>query len=94
MTKTISRRDFMKLGGMTAGAVALGQLIPPQVAAAAQKAGLVNAQGDGMIPTTCEMCVWRCGVLAKVKDGRVVKLDGNPNHPHRTGRRRRRSHCR
>jgi thiosulfate reductase/polysulfide reductase chain A len=32
------------------------------------------------------MCVWRCGLLAKIKDGRVVKLDGNPDHPHSKGR--------
>ncbi len=37
------------------------------------------------IPSMCEMCVWRCGVLAKIKDGRVVKLDGNPEHPHSRG---------
>ena len=86
MTKTISRRDFLKLGGITAGVLALGKMIPPEVASAARKAGLLNAQGDGMIPTTCEMCVWRCGVLAKVKEGRVVKLEGNPAHPHSRGR--------
>ena len=33
----------------------------------------------------CEMCVWRCGLLAKVEDGRVVKLEGNPEHPHSNG---------
>jgi thiosulfate reductase/polysulfide reductase chain A len=33
----------------------------------------------------CEMCVWRCGLIAKVKNGRVVKLDGNPEHPHSRG---------
>ena len=86
MTKPISRRDFLKLGGITAGAIALNSMLPPQVASAARRAGLINAQGDGIIPTTCEMCVWRCGVLAKVKDGKVVKLDGNPDHPHSKGR--------
>jgi thiosulfate reductase/polysulfide reductase chain A len=86
MTKTISRRDFLKLGGMVAGAVVLGRLIPPEVASAARKAGLLNAEGSGFIPTTCEMCVWRCGVLAKVDKGRVVKLEGNGNHPHSRGR--------
>jgi thiosulfate reductase/polysulfide reductase chain A len=35
--------------------------------------------------TLCEQCVWRCGVRAKVKDGRVFKLEGNPFHPHSRG---------
>ena len=32
------------------------------------------------------MCFWRCGVLADVKDGKVVKLQGNPDHPQTEGR--------
>ena len=86
MTKTITRRDFLKLGGMAAGALALGQFIPPEVAFAARNSGLLNASGSGYIPTMCEMCVWRCGVLAKVENGRVVKLEGNPEHPHSRGK--------
>jgi len=31
------------------------------------------------------MCVWRCGLQAKVKGGKVYKLDGNPYHPHSRG---------
>ncbi|MCB9110094.1 MAG: molybdopterin-dependent oxidoreductase [Anaerolineales bacterium] len=85
MTKTISRRDFLKLGAASAGAVALGQMLPPQVAQAARAAGLLNANGDGYIHSMCEMCVWRCGLTAKVVDGRVVKLDGNPEHAHSRG---------
>ena len=86
MTKTISRRDFLKLGAATAGVLAVGQMIPPQVAQAARQAGHLNADGDGYIPSMCEMCVWRCGLLAKVKDSRVVKLEGNPEHPHSRGK--------
>ena len=85
MTKTISRRDFLKLGAAGAGALALGQMLSPQVAQTARAAGLLNADGDGYIHSMCEMCVWRCGLIAKIKDGRVVKLDGNPEHPHSRG---------
>jgi thiosulfate reductase / polysulfide reductase chain A len=85
MAKTISRRDFLKLGAATAGVLAVGQMLPPKVAQAARAAGHLNAAGDGYIPSMCEMCVWRCGLVAKIKDGRVVKLDGNPEHPHSRG---------
>ncbi|GAB1471669.1 molybdopterin-dependent oxidoreductase [Chloroflexota bacterium] len=85
MTQTISRRDFMKLGLAGAGALALGQMLPPKVAQAARAAGTINAEGDGFVYSMCEMCVWRCGLIAKIKGGRVVKLDGNPEHPHSRG---------
>ena len=32
------------------------------------------------------MCFWRCGVLASVADGRVVRVEGNPDHPQTQGR--------
>jgi thiosulfate reductase / polysulfide reductase chain A len=85
MTKSISRRDFLKLGTAASVALAAGQFLPPQVAQAAREAGHLDANGDGYVPSMCEMCVWRCGLLAKVKDGRVVKLEGNPENPHSRG---------
>lgn len=86
MTQTVTRRDFLKLGAATTAAVAVGKMLPPKVAHAAREAGHLNAAGDGYIPSMCEMCVWRCGLLAKVQNGRVVKLDGNPEHPHSRGK--------
>jgi thiosulfate reductase / polysulfide reductase chain A len=86
MPSTISRRDFLKLGGAAVGAVALGQFVPPMVAKAARLNGLLDAANSGYIPSMCEMCVWRCGLLAKVEAGRVVKLEGNPEHPHSLGK--------
>lgn len=86
MTKTLSRRDFLKLSAMASAAMAAGKFIPPRVAQAAREAGHLNAAGDGYIPSMCEMCVWRCGLIAKVKDERVVKLEGNPEHPHSRGK--------
>ena len=75
----------MKVGLAGTAAAAAVQFIPPRVAEAARQAGHLNAAGDGYIPSMCEMCVWRCGLVAKVKDGRVVKLEGNPEHPHSRG---------
>ncbi len=87
MTEIISRRDFMKLSAAaSAAALAVGSCLPPQVAQAARQSGLLNSSGDGFIHSMCEMCVWRCGLVAKVKDGRVVKLEGNPEHPHSHGK--------
>ncbi len=85
MIDNLSRRGFLQLGAAAAGALAVGQLVPPFVAQAAMDAGMLNPQGDGYIHSMCEMCVWRCGLIAKVRDGRVVKLDGNPEHPHSRG---------
>jgi thiosulfate reductase/polysulfide reductase chain A len=82
----ISRRDFLKLSRAAATALAVGQFIPPLVARAARQADLLDSDGSGYITTMCEMCVWRCGVRAKVVQGRVVKLEGNPDHPHSNGR--------
>lgn len=86
MSTSLSRRDFLKMGGATVGAVALGGFVPPLVAQAAREAGQLDASGGGYIASMCEMCVWRCGLLAKASGGRVVKLEGNPDHPHSKGK--------
>ena len=85
MTTSVSRREFLKLGSAFTAALAVGQMLPPSVANAARQAGMLTAAGDGYIPSMCEMCVWRCGLIARVENGRVVKLDGNPEHPHSKG---------
>jgi thiosulfate reductase/polysulfide reductase chain A len=43
--------------------------------------------GEGtIIPTVCEMCFWKCGVHARVQDGKLIALTGNPDHPLSRGR--------
>ena len=64
-------------------------------AAAASSASRSNAQGvmtgetlpdsievaEDIIYSVCQMCHSRCGVRAKVKEGILIKIDGNPYHP-------------
>jgi thiosulfate reductase/polysulfide reductase chain A len=81
-----SRRQFLKAAGGMAAAVAVAgpmtNMFGQAQASAPRAAGSVGATE---VFTLCEMCVWRCGITAKVKDGHIVKLDGNPYHPHSRG---------
>lgn len=86
MPSTLTRRDFLKVSGAAVGALVIGEFLPPWVAQAARSNGLLDTTDSGYIPSMCEMCVWRCGLLAKVEAGRVVKLEGNPDHPHSNGK--------
>jgi thiosulfate reductase/polysulfide reductase chain A len=40
-----------------------------------------QTNGEQVIPSFCELCFWKCGILAHVKDGRVTKIKGNPRDP-------------
>ena len=33
------------------------------------------------IKTICRMCLMGCGIIAHVKDGEVIKVEGNPDFP-------------
>lgn len=80
-----SRRSFLKAAGFTAtaAAVAAGCSHAP-----VEKAIPYLIQPEEIVPgvsyfyaTTCGGCSAACGVLAKNRDGRPVKLEGNPDHP-------------
>ncbi|HSD84519.1 MAG TPA: molybdopterin-dependent oxidoreductase [Anaerolineae bacterium] len=80
----LSRRNFLKLSGATMAAAGLASVGVNAALADGVTPGTLTY--DKLVPTLCEQCVWRCGVLAKVKQGKVVKLDGNPRHPHSNGK--------
>jgi len=84
MKTTFSRRCF--LGSVaTVGATAAVCRSEP-AGAAVHPPGWRGTERVSKIATICEMCFWRCGVLASVAGGRVVRVEGNPDHPLTQGR--------
>jgi thiosulfate reductase/polysulfide reductase chain A len=82
--ESISRRRFLKIGATTFGAAAVTTQWEPlaRIASAANgPAGAVTT-----VPTYCEMCFWRCGGIASVRDGKLWKFEGNPRDPQSRGR--------
>ncbi len=88
--KGISRRGFLRLAGLAGGLAATA----PLAAKAAdgpdrtlqRRLGRFQGERVAVVPSLCEMCFWRCGILGKVKDGRLVRIEGNPDHPLTRGR--------
>ena len=83
MASTFSRRRFL---GTIAAAGAASTAAARAAPTRSIPPGRHGAERVEQIATTCEMCFWRCGVLASVADGRVVRLEGNPDHPLTKGR--------
>jgi formate dehydrogenase major subunit len=75
----LSRRDFVKLSGVTAG----GLLLPAGVTAAAlaQTKDFPLHKSVGETPTICPFCAVGCGAIVAAQNGRVLNVEGDPDHP-------------
>ena len=86
MKREINRRDLFKLGIASAAVLATGKAI-----GSSALAGTVDFVEGGkdfspetgaerqMIPSACWSCVTRDSMIGFVEDGRLVKLEGQPN---------------
>ncbi|MDA8165812.1 MAG: molybdopterin-dependent oxidoreductase [Desulfobacteraceae bacterium] len=80
---SLNRREFLKRSTATCAALTAmrmggGGLFRPASAAAS---GLPGSLGAAEVTSVCEMCFWRCPIVGKVKDGKLVKIEGNPKSP-------------
>src|SRR6266567_8480801 len=79
----MNRRRFLKFSaGGAAGAAALAT--SAAYLTHFQKKQAI-ASGLQEIPTTCEMCVNKCSIIAVVKNGVIQKLNPNPENPKTRG---------
>lgn len=81
LTKDITRRNFVAgAAAVAAGAGIAGSLAgcAPSGESSSEAAEKTYDPNEGQwIPTKCNMCFNRCGILAHVVDGVVVELKGN-----------------
>jgi thiosulfate reductase/polysulfide reductase chain A len=83
---SVTRRQFIRIGAATATIAAGTGLGTNWWGLQAHPLPDPQTDGDQIVPTFCELCFWKCGVLAHVKNGRVTKIAGNPKHPLSKGR--------
>ena len=83
----MDRRSFFKVVATTGAAAAAGGCGP-----SAEQFIPYVIPPDNIVPgipayfsTVCRECPSGCGLIAKNRDGRVIKLEGNPDHPTNTG---------
>ncbi|MFK7898114.1 MAG: 4Fe-4S dicluster domain-containing protein [Myxococcota bacterium] len=79
----LDRRDFLKIVGLSAGAAATAgcddhasKLIPYVVQPEEITPGIAVEYAS-----TCQECSVGCGLHVKTREGRPIKLEGNPEHP-------------
>ena len=84
----MNRRTFLKIAGMGSLNFAAGCTSEPEKTLYS----LVEAPDDmvtgraNWYASTCRECPAGCGILAKNREGRVVKVEGNPLHPINKGK--------
>ena len=79
----VSRRGFLKLSGLSIAAFATGLGFDPAVAEATGYA--LKLEGTKKIPSICHFCSGGCGMLLYVKEGKLIHLEGDPDHPTNEG---------
>jgi len=79
----LPRRDFLKLVGVGVAGTAAGCAAPP-----AEKLIPYLVAPDDVLPgvpyfyaTACRECPAGCGMIVRTREGRAIKLEGNPAHP-------------
>jgi molybdopterin-containing oxidoreductase family iron-sulfur binding subunit len=84
MTDGIKRRDFLKVVGVTGAGATLTGCSTERV----ERLLPYVTQPEDITPgvatwytTVCDGCSAQCGMWVRTREGRVVKVEGNPNHP-------------
>jgi len=75
----LKRREFLKLAGATGAGLALSRLgfnVRPIEAASK----VTRIHGAREYTSICNFCSCGCGMICHVKDGKLINLEGDPDH--------------
>ncbi len=77
----ITRRDFLKRSGLAATAATLAHVGQEGRVVEAAQTEPLKIQYAQESTTICAYCSGGCGVIAHVRDGELVNMEGDPDHP-------------
>jgi len=79
----LGRRDFMRIGAVAAAAAGIAGCAPEQERILPRVHRPEEARPGLPLnyATACQSCPAGCGVVARAREGRVVKVEGNAEHP-------------
>ncbi|MCX5876288.1 MAG: molybdopterin-dependent oxidoreductase [Deltaproteobacteria bacterium] len=84
MALNLTRRKFLQTASLAAATAAMSGCFARQANASTPfvkkpfTAPGSFADTKTVVGGVCEMCFWRCQLVGKVRDGKLVKLEGNP----------------
>ncbi|MDB4893970.1 MAG: formate dehydrogenase alpha subunit [Firmicutes bacterium] len=76
----VNRRDFLKLSGVSAAGAAV-LLFAEETHALTSDLKQLRIAKAKEVPSVCPHCSVGCGLIAYVKDGNLLQLEGNPDSP-------------
>ncbi|HIP82530.1 MAG TPA: twin-arginine translocation pathway signal protein [Desulfocapsa sulfexigens] len=79
MAFNLTRRKFLQTASLAAASVPLSKVVSASTGVSKSALDAKGTAGDKtVVGGICEMCFWRCQLVGKVRDGRLMKLEGNP----------------
>ncbi|MBU0942973.1 MAG: molybdopterin-dependent oxidoreductase [Proteobacteria bacterium] len=79
MAFNLTRRKFLQTASLAAASVPLSKVVSASTGVTKAPLDAKGTNGDQtVVGGICEMCFWRCQLVGKVRDGRLMKLEGNP----------------
>ena len=81
----VSRRDFLHILGLGGITMALAGCGNTSIESGAELVESYVQAEDFVVPgvgvyyaSTCTQCASACGIMGRVREGRILKLEGNP----------------